>query len=152
MTVLDASAVMAALMGEPAQPDVQALLARGDSLMTALGIAETIDHLVRVAGVGKERATIDVAGLGLDAPARVDEALATAAGLLRARRYHRTRASVSLADCVAAEAARGLGVPLATTDPALLAVCHAEGIEYFVLPQSDGTRWSPPDSGPPHRG
>jgi hypothetical protein len=74
----------------------------------------------------------------------VDSAAGSAAGRLRARRYHRTRCAVSMADCIAAETARATGQPLATADPDLLDVCHAESIPSLPLPASDGTTWTPP--------
>jgi predicted nucleic acid-binding protein len=85
-----------------------------------------------------------VAQLGLLEAVAVTTQLGAAAGRLRARHYHRTRCSVSMADCLAAEAARALGEKLATSDPHLLHACDAEGIDYVVLPQSDGSVWSPP--------
>ena len=144
MIVLDAYAVLAFLKGEPAAPEVRSLL-HGDeaAVLTVLGAAEVVDHLVRIAGVAEDEAALDLAQLGLfDAPP-LDQATSVAAGLLRARHYHRTRCAVSLADCVAAASTRGLGARLATSDPHLLDLCHAESISTHVLPGSDGTRWSP---------
>jgi hypothetical protein len=34
-------------------------------------------------------------------------------------------------------------VPLATSDPHLLDLCHAESIDTIVLPSTNGSRWSP---------
>ena len=56
---------------------------------------------------------------------------------------HRTRCSVSMADCIAAHAAGDRAEALATSDPHLLDLCHAEGIGTLVLPASDGSRWAP---------
>lgn len=50
---------------------------------------------------------------------------------------------VSMADCIAAEAARRESQNLATSDPHLLDVCQAENIPILVLTGSDGTKWSP---------
>ena len=68
--------------------------------------------------------------------------MATAAGALRARHYHRRHRAVSLADCVAAEAARMCGVALVSADPHLLDVCRDEGIDRIALPDSAGRVWS----------
>lgn len=144
MTVLDAYAVLAFLKGEAAAPDVRVMLAGRNASMTSLGVAEVIDHLVRVAGADEEDAALDVAQLDLLDGAVVDAPLGLAAGRLRARHYHRSRCAVSLADCVAAEAARSSSRPLATSDPHLLDVCHAEGIGVVVLPETNGSRWTPP--------
>lgn len=144
MTVLDAYAVLAFLKGEAAAAEVHLLFAGGDAVVTSVGAAEVVDHLVRIAGADEEEALLDVAQLDLRAMVPVDDVVGLAAGRLRARRYHRTACAVSMADCVAAEAARAAGRPLATSDPHLLDVCHAEGIAVHPLPASDGTRWAPP--------
>lgn len=145
MTILDAYAVLAFLKDEPAAEEVAALISAGSTL-TAVGVAEVIDHLVRVVGADEEDVSLDLAQLGLDEAIVIDGVIGAAAGRLRARRYHRTRCPVSLADCVATEVARALGRPLATSDPALLDVCHDEEIAFTVLPQTDGSRWTPPTS------
>lgn len=144
MTVLDAYAVLAYLKGESAATEVKALLDVGESTLTALGVAEVLDHLVRLSGADEEDAMLDLAQLGLIDGASIDAMTGAAAGRLRARHYHRTRCQVSLADCVAAEVARSRSLPLATADPHLLDICHAEGIAIAVLPASDGSRWAPP--------
>jgi predicted nucleic acid-binding protein len=74
----------------------------------------------------------------------VDFTVGAEAGRLRARRYHRARCAVSMADCIAAQTARSKGEPLATSDPHLLDLCHEEGILTVVLPGSDGSRWTRP--------
>ena len=143
MTILDAYAVLAFLKNEAAASEVEALIAAGSTSLTVVGLAEVLDHLIRLGGADEEDASLDVAQLRLDDPVPIDERLAAAAGRLRARHYHRTRCSVSLADCLAAEVARSQHRSLATSDPALLDVCHHEGIAVIVLTGSDGTRWTP---------
>lgn len=144
MTILDAYAVLALLKGEPAATEVGVLLELPTASLTALGVAEVLDHLVRVVGADEEAAALDLAQLGLLDGIVVDSTIGAAAGLLRARRYHRTRCAVSLADCVAAEVARRRRQPLATADPHLLDVCRSEAITVAVLPGSSGARWTPP--------
>lgn len=143
MTVLDAYAVIAYLRAEPAATEVRTLLASAGAALTTVGVAEVLDHLIRVAGADEEDATLDLAQLGLLDAIPVSAALGANAGRLRARRYHRTRCPVSMAGCVAAEAARSQAEPLATSDPGLLDICHLEGIDYAVLPGSDGSIWTP---------
>jgi PIN domain nuclease of toxin-antitoxin system len=143
LIVLDAFAVVAYFRDEPAAPEVVPLLDAGARL-TAVGLAEVLEVLVRTIGVDEETAALDVAELGLFETTHVDSRLGLAAGRLRARVYHRTRCAVSMADCIAAEAARELDQTLASADPHLLAVCHTEGIDTIVLPASDGSRWAPP--------
>ena len=143
MTILDAYAVLAYLKAEPAATDVRKLLDTPDVALTALGVAEVLDHLIRIVGADEEDAALDIAQLGLTDGIPVDATIGVAAGRLHARHYHRTRCAVSLADCVAAEVARSRGQPLATSDPHLLDVCHAEGVAVAVLPSSSGSRWTP---------
>lgn len=144
MTVLDAYAVLAFLRAEPAATEVKALLKRGEAALTALGVGEVLDHLVRIVGADEEDATLDLAQLGLLDGVPVSPDLGAAAGRLRGRRYHRSRSAVSMADCIAAEAARSRNEPLATSDPHLLDLCHGEDIARLVLPKSDGSIWAPP--------
>ncbi|MCC5951195.1 MAG: PIN domain-containing protein [Acidimicrobiia bacterium] len=144
MIVLDAYAVLAFLKGETAAPEVGSLLgAQEPTALTVIGVAEVLDHLIRVVGADDEDAALDLAQLDLLNPLDLDERTAAAAGLLRARHYHRTRCAVSLADCIAAEVTRNLGSQLATSDPHLLEVCHRESIGIHSLTASNGTRWSP---------
>jgi len=143
--VLDAYAVLAFLKGETAAPEVGSLLqAKGSSALTVVGVAEVLDHLIRIVGADEEDAALDLAQLNLLDPLDLDERIGAAAGMLRARHYHRTRCAVSLADCIAAEVTRNLGSRLATSDPQLLDVCHRESIGIYALTDSNGTKWSPP--------
>lgn len=135
--------MLAYLKDEVAAPDVGALLGGDARSLTVLGVAEVLDHLIRIVGTDEEDAVLDVAQLGLVDGSVVDPALGVAAGRLRARHYQRHRCQVSLADCVAAEMARSRGEALATSDPHLLDVCHAEGIAMIVLPAATGSRWRP---------
>jgi predicted nucleic acid-binding protein len=145
VTVLDAFAVLAFLKDEPAAAAVAELLRDEERpALTALGVAEVLDHLVRLVGVDEEEAVLDLAQLGLAEPHAVDGDLAGRSGRLRARRYHRRDRAIGLADCVAAEVARRVGAPLVTSDPHLLDTCHAEGIAYVVLPDARGVVWEPP--------
>lgn len=142
MTVLDAYAVIAYLRDEPAAEHVRTLLAAGDAALTAVGLAEVLDHLVRLANAEEDDVVLDLAQLGLIDAIAVEARTGNAAGRLRAHHYHRIRCPVSMADCIAAETARATRRPLATADPDLLDVCLAEHIEIIPLPGSDGTTWS----------
>lgn len=141
--VLDAYAILALLKGEPAAGQVRWLVGAGDATLTALGVAEVVDHLVRIVGVPEEDAALDLAQLGPADPDVLDAGAGLRAGLLRARHYHRSTRAVSLADCVAAEAARGQGLPVATSDPHLLDLCRDELIGVIPLPDSRGATWTP---------
>lgn len=120
------------------------ILQSDDCAVTAFGFAEVIDRMVRLEGVAEDDLARDLADLGLSAVIVVDHGLASTAGLLRSRHYHRMRRVVSMADCVGAAAARTLAEPLATSDPHLLDLCHDEQIDIIVLPGSDGSVWTAP--------
>ena len=146
MTILDAYAVLALLKDETAASAVESLLRHEPTAaLTALGVAEVLDHLVRLVGVDEEEAVLDLAELGLGPPLVVDADLAMRAGLLRTRRYHRRRCAISLADSVVAAAARATGRPVATSDPHLLDICAAENIAYVALADTAGDTWTPPE-------
>jgi PIN domain nuclease of toxin-antitoxin system len=142
LTILDSYAVLAFLNNEAAAAEVEALIAAGGAALTVAGLAEVLDHLIRIGGADEEDASLDVAQLRLDDPVPIDGTLAGGAGMLRARHYHRVQCPVSLADCFAAEAARSLSRPLAASDPDLLDLCQDEGIGVVVLTGSDGSRWT----------
>jgi predicted nucleic acid-binding protein len=147
--VLDTYAVLALLKDEPAAAEVQRLIETdGAPMLTALGVAEVLDYLVRLAGAEEEEAALDLAQLGLASPMAVTPELAARSGLLRARHYHRRDRALSLADCVVAETARDLDVRVVTADPALLETCSAEGIAVVALLDSRGVRWR--SARPPH--
>jgi predicted nucleic acid-binding protein len=132
--LLDAFALVALLAEEPAADEVEALLRRGDAALTAINLAEALDVLQRVQGIARERLETLTGPLvreGLKL-LPVDERMARAAADIRARHYHRTRAPVSLADCVLVAAARSSDV-LATADRPLLRVARAEGVQVREL-------------------
>jgi PIN domain nuclease of toxin-antitoxin system len=143
VTVLDTYAVVAYLRAESAADSVATLLRGQSCLTTATALAEIVDRMVRLDAAHEDDVITDLAELGLLDAIAVDSRMALAAGRLRARHYHRTRRAVSLADCVAASAARTLAEPLATSDRHLLDLCHDEGIATTVLPGSDGSVWMP---------
>ena len=144
MTVLDAYAVIAYLRGEASADEVRDLLEAGGAALTATGLAEVVDHMVRVAGVDEEEVTLDLAELDLLDGIVVESETGVHAGRIRARHYHRVRRPVSLADCVVLASAHGRNEPVVSADPHLLDMCHAEGMAAVVLPGSDGSRWAPP--------
>ncbi|MGH3848165.1 MAG: PIN domain-containing protein [Pseudonocardiaceae bacterium] len=144
MIVLDAYAVLALLKGEEAVRAVAELLeSPEETALTVLGVAEVLDHLVRLVGADADDAALDLAQLGLANPEPLAADIAMRAGLMRARHYHRSHRAVSLADCVAAETARTRAAPVATSDPHLLDMCTVEAIAVRVLPDTAGNSWSP---------
>jgi len=79
LTILDAYAVIAYLRGEPAAPEVRPLLDTSDAVLTAVGVAEVVDHLVRRVGADEEDAMLDLAQLGLLDGVVVDSAVGASA-------------------------------------------------------------------------
>lgn len=142
-TVLDASALIAALANEPARPQVEAIL-RADTrpVISAVNLAETIEWLVRLGEQPpdrvRERVNWLIAG-GLQVEA-VWTPLARSAGALRARHYHRTDRPISLADCFCLATAISLRANLATTDAHLAGLGGEVGVEVILLPDSAGRR------------
>jgi predicted nucleic acid-binding protein len=98
--------------------------------------------LVRLAGHSPEDVRSALAVMergGLRIMPLTDE-LGLQAGRLRARYYDQRTRAVSMADCAAAATALSEKLPLATADPALVAVMRAEGGEVHELPDSRGVR------------
>jgi PIN domain nuclease of toxin-antitoxin system len=141
MTVLDAYAIIAYFRAEPSSAEVARLL-REPTWLTAVNAAEVCDQMVRVFGGDPDGIEADLALLGHAGMALVPVSpeMAIEAGRIRARRYHREHAAVSLADCIAAAAAIAGQQPLATADPALANVVRAEGGDIHPLPDSAGRR------------
>lgn len=144
MIVFDASAIIALLLGEPASGDVADLLRsrlRGRSI-AAVGLAEVIDHLVRVAGrpIDTVEERIDLLIIGGLTVEPVTEPIGRRAGEVRAERYHRAQNPLSLADCVALATATVHGASLATSDRAMARTAMALAIEVIALPNSKGVQ------------
>ena len=138
--VLDAYAVIAALVGERARADVEPLIP--DGVLIAPNAAEALDVCVRVHAnderVVRERIGWLVTG-GLELVA-LEPNLALAAGALRARHYRRRHCEISQGDCFALALAQERKAPLATADPDLASVARAENVGVISLPDSRGRR------------
>ena len=154
MSVLDAQAIIAALVGEPAAGEVEGLLRGRDGppRTSAANVAEIVDVLVRFRSQEiepvEERLDWLVAG-GLEVIA-VDDGIARRAGVVRSRHYHARQRPISLADCLALATALALDDVLATSDPHLLDTAIAEGCRVRALPDSRGvTHATAPSPGVP---
>lgn len=136
MTVLDAYAVVAFLRGEKAADEVAQLL-RSPTWLCAANAAEVMDQLIRVDGHDRDEVEIRIATLVADGMTihPVTDDIGIEAGVLRARHYNQRACNVSLADCLAAATAIRLRMPLATADPHLLDLVHAEGGDVHSLAQ-----------------
>lgn len=138
--VLDAYAVIAALVGERARTEVEPLLK--DGVVGAPNLAEVLDVCVRIhhneERIVRERVGWLLSG-GLEIAA-LETAVALDAGALRARHYRRRHCEVSQGDCFALALAKHRGLALATADPALATVARTEEVELIGLPDSRGKR------------
>jgi PIN domain nuclease of toxin-antitoxin system len=138
---LDASALIALLREEPAATEVESMLLSGEQcLITALNLAEVLDHMGRLVGIDVPQVQADIAELALFVSS-VDSDLAAAAADLRWRHYHRKTRPVSLADCCAAAHALDRESQLATSDSDLLQLVHDQGGRALALPNSFGKRY-----------
>jgi PIN domain nuclease of toxin-antitoxin system len=137
--LLDANAVLAVLLAEPAMDRVLPLLREGRSAMTGANIAEVFDVGIRRRGLSPARMAELVEPLfeGPIASIPVDARLARRAGELRAAHYHRSKRRISLADAVLLGAARP-GDRIASADRPVLAIAAELGIETIELPPSSG--------------
>lgn len=136
MTLLDAYALIAFMVGGPAAPQVRAILREGDAAVATTNLAETLDVCARLYQLSTTRAMEIVEPL-LDGPlAAVALGLPTArrAAEIRSVHYHRSTRPLSLADAVLIASA-GPDDRIATADPHVLAVAEAEGFECVPLPE-----------------
>ncbi len=136
--LLDTYAVIAVFRGEPAADVIRPKLEAGDALLHPLNAGEVIDRVARLAHADADEVEGDLALLGV-AIAEANGRDLIDACHLRARRYHRTRRPVSLADCVAAVCALRSEMALATSDRHCAAMVRDEGGDVLALPASDGT-------------
>jgi predicted nucleic acid-binding protein len=139
LTLLDANALIAVLLGEPAMENVVGILRGGRAAMTTANAAEVFDVSVRRHGLPLAKVVDVVEPLfeGPVTPIMIDVGLARRAGEVRTAHYHRKRQPLSLADCVLLAAASGSKDKVATSDSDVLAVAAKLGIETIELPPSD---------------
>jgi ribonuclease VapC len=138
--LLDAAALVALIRDEPAAADVEAALRAGEASILSVNLAEVLYVLVRRGGFAEPDVRRLLGRLDDVLVVRpVDASIALRGGSIRARRYHRTKAAISLADCLCLGAA-GPDDRVLSLDAALLRVAKAEGIAIEALPDSQGRR------------
>jgi PIN domain nuclease of toxin-antitoxin system len=137
--LLDANALLAVLLGEPAMDRVLSLLHGGKAAMTGANIAEVFDVGLRRKGFSASRMAelVDPLFEGPIATVPVGSRLARRAGELRATHYHRVDRRISLADAILLAAAEPAD-QIATSDSHVLIVASELGIETIELPPSSG--------------
>lgn len=115
---------------------MEAPLRRGDAAITAVNLAEALDVLQRVQGIPRDRLeelTTPLVAEQMKLVA-IDQRIARAAADIRARRYHRVRAPLSLADCILLTATEATDT-VATADEPLIRVAQAERLRVMMLPR-----------------
>ena len=134
MTLLDAYALIAFLIGGPAAAQVRAILREGDAGATTTNLAETLYVCERQYGL-----PIDDAMEALEplfgptfAALPLDVATARRAARIRARHYNRRTCPISLADAVLIASAASVD-RIATADPDVLRVTRAEQLATVAL-------------------
>lgn len=135
MTLLDAYALIAFMVGGPATAQVRGLLREGDAAVATANLVEVLDVSRRVHGVPIPRA-VEILEPLLEGPLTaipLDSATARRAAEIRAEHYHRSTRPISLADAVLVASA-GQGDRIATADRDVLAVAKAENLETVALP------------------
>jgi PIN domain nuclease of toxin-antitoxin system len=139
VTLLDAYALIAFLVGGRAAAPVRSILREGDAAVTTTNLAETLDVSQRLYGLAVDRAMelIEPLVAGPLATLPLSSDLAVSAARVRARHYHRTRRAISLADAVLVASAMDGPDPrrLATADPDVLVVAREELVATVALPE-----------------
>ncbi len=141
MILLDASALLALLRGEPAEAEVAGLLRGGGCVTPSSCLAEVVDHLIRHTGAEPEEVVdrlepLIEASLGI---VPLENRLGWQAGEHRGVFYRRSGSDVSLADCLLL-ACVGPDDKLASSDRALLVAAGELGFETIPLLDSSGAR------------
>jgi predicted nucleic acid-binding protein len=139
VTLLDAYALIALLLGEPAAEEVKGVLRSGACGVPVLNLAESVDvcgrvHLLPPREVRSALEPLLDAHVDVVHPREED---AWRAAELRIRYYDREGRALSLADCFLIAAARG-DDSIATADPAVAETARLEGIEVAALPDQSG--------------
>ena len=133
-TVLDAYALIALRLDEPAADEVERILRSGDAAVTSVNYGEALDRLVRAKRIPEPRVRAAFEPLFGASLRRIDVGFPVVemAVRLRAKHYHRERAPLSLADCICVASAGADGA-VATADEAMLEMAEAEGIRSVAL-------------------
>lgn len=141
MILLDASALLSLVLGQPAEREVDDLLRRRECTIPAACLAEVVDKLVRKHAVDREKAA-EALGPLLDEAIPVmaaDRAIAWRSGEIRADHYSRKHRALSMCDCLLLATA-GASDEIATSDVAVAEVARDLGIGVIPLLDSRGRR------------
>lgn len=142
LVALDAYALVAFLADEPARPEVETIL-RAPCVMSTVNLAESLDVLGRVHGIGEDDLRGLVIPLLAEDVVRVEAPVgddAWAVARMRTRYYDRSTRDLSLADCFLLATAARLGASVATADPAIAETTRHESLGLVALPDRSGVR------------
>jgi predicted nucleic acid-binding protein len=136
-TLLDANALVAVILGEPAMDPVLGLLREGNAAMTTANLVEVYDISTRREGLSSGRVAEVVEPLfeGAIESIDVDAGIARRAAEIRLEHYNRATRALSLADVILLAAA-GSGDKVASSDAVVLAVAAELDIKTIELPPS----------------
>jgi predicted nucleic acid-binding protein len=139
--LLDTSAVLTLLWGEPGEEEVATLLREGDCAIPAACLSEVVDRLVRCGGNPPSTLAEKLVPLFDEVVVvpPIGPAAALRAGELRADHYERRNAALSHIDCLLLATA-GEDDKVATSDGPLAKVARSLGITVVALPDSKGRR------------
>lgn len=142
MILLDAYAIIAVLVDEPASDEVAALLAQGDCGVCTVNLAEAADVLARTRGlpISRTRDAVESLSAGALTILDLDSRRAWRAADVHARHYRRRASEISLADCVLIASAAPGRDTIATPDPPVIAAARADGVSALPLRDSTGGR------------
>jgi predicted nucleic acid-binding protein len=143
VTFLDAYALVALTVDEPAADEVEDLLRRGDARVAVVNFAEAVDVSRRTHGLAADEVRRALEPLllgGALASVGSGEPHAWLAADLRARHYDRRNRALSLADCFLLAQALTASDGIATADPVLAEAARAEAVAVVALPDSAGRR------------
>ena len=102
MDLLDAYALIAYVIGGPAQEMVRSILREGKTAVATANLVQVFDVAERVHSLPISRVSDVIEGLFATtlSVVHLDERLAQRAGELRVEHYHRSRSPLSLADVI----------------------------------------------------
>lgn len=132
---------MALAREEPAAAEVEIILRRGGSRVSAVNLAEAVDQLGRVHGHSPHqlREVFEPLFAGTVEVMDVTESSAWHAADFRRAHCRRRISELSLADCFVLAAAQA-GDVIVTADPPLARAAETEGLEVVGVPDSRGRR------------
>ncbi len=135
MTLLDAYALIAFIVGGPATAEVRGILREGDAAIATANLAEALDVSTRVYGLSLAQAleTIEPLFEGSLEEIPLDGARARRAAAIRSTHYHRRDRPISLGDSILL-ASGSSGDRVATADRHVLELAAIEGLEPVALP------------------